>query len=151
MGQQTQARVQNLISTRVKQVLAQAQQLETISSFSFELPFETQIILKQKEVIEELIKQPSLTFIPKEIQTIMLALPFTSFLKNKDRDFVKTYYTTLIQIFASDTLLFKITKSVFALKTDTELIKILEKAVGRIEQLLAKNTVTFVKKGGNGK
>lgn len=127
VGQQTQNRVQNLLSTRIKQVIAQATQLETLSRFSFELPFETQLILNQRSTIEELLKQPPLTYIGKEEQVVLLALPFTSFLKDKDKEFVRANLQVLLDTLSNDPELAKITESVFNFKDDKELIAALEK------------------------
>lgn len=137
VGQQTQNRVQNLLATKIKQVLAEATQLDTVSRFSFELPMATQLVLRQREMLEEFIKQPSLTYTPLEIQIILLALPFTNFLQLRDRDFVKKYKDTLIKAFTSDPELVKITKAVTAFPSDTELLKTLEAAAPRIQQILS--------------
>ncbi|MBI4036819.1 F0F1 ATP synthase subunit alpha [Candidatus Daviesbacteria bacterium] len=138
VGQQTQHRVPNMLATRVKQVLAEAVQLETLRSFSFELPYETQLILKQRGMIEALTKQPALGLVPKEVQTILLALPFTKFLKDKDKEFVVANQEKLIKAFETDPDLKQITTTVFTLKTDEELIAKLE---GIADQL---NTLTGV-------
>lgn len=87
VGQQTQNSIQNSLSTKAKQVLVQATQLETVSRFSFELPAETQLILKQKSLIEKLIRQSPLSNIPREYQIILLALPFTKFVHEPNQDF----------------------------------------------------------------
>lgn len=128
VGRQTQDQMTNLLSTRVRQVLSQASDLETISRFSQELPPETQLILRRKDLIMEILKQDPLISIPKPIQVILLALPFTAFLQDKNKVFVEKYKTTIIQAFLSNPLLVPIAKSVSKLKTDEELIKILEGA-----------------------
>lgn len=148
VGQQTQKGIQNFIATKVKQTLAQAKQLETVSSFSFELPYETQLILRQKEIIEELIKQPSLVYIPIEIQTILLTLPYSNYFKDKDQQFIKTYYDVLLEGFSSDPELLKITKAVFNFKNFPEFIATIDSIGPRLDQIIASHTISFVKKGG---
>lgn len=136
VGQQTQNRLHNRLSTRIKQIIAQATQLETVTRFSFELPFVTQLLLKQKDQISELIKQPNLTFIPKEIQVILLSLPLTSFLQDKDKHFIEQYKDKIIEAFTKDPKLIKITQSVLQLKNEVEVISALENCTPRLQQIL---------------
>ncbi|MCL4367553.1 F0F1 ATP synthase subunit alpha [Patescibacteria group bacterium] len=136
VGQQTQTHTQNLLATKVKQVLAEATQLETVSRFSFELPFETQLLLRQKILIEEMIKQEPLIYISKEIQSILLALPFTGMFQDKDAEFVRQNLRKIIESFASDPQLLNTTRAVPEMKDDNQLIALLEKATSRLEYLL---------------
>lgn len=126
VGRQTQDRLTNLLSTRVRQVLSQASDLETISRFSTEISKEAQDILRKKELIEEILKQDSLTAVPKQIQVILLGLIFTSILQDKTKVFVEKYRNTLIQAFLKQPQLLGITKAVSSLRSDEELIKLLE-------------------------
>ncbi len=135
VGQQTQSKVANLLATRIKQTLAQAEELETVSKLSFELPFATRLLLLQKEQIEELLRQMPLTFIPEEIQLILLSLPYTTFFQNKDKNFISRYKDLIIKAFAEDPQLSQITKSVLTLKSDIDLIKRVELAGGRLGQM----------------
>lgn len=135
VGRQTQDKVSNLLSTRIRQILSQAADLETISRFSTELPPETQLILRQKDLITELLKQDPLTAISKPIQVILLTLPFTTFLKDKNRAFIEKYKNTLINVFLTQPQLLTITKSVVNMSSDEELIKTLEGAGGILAKL----------------
>ncbi len=135
VGRQTQDRVSNLLSTRIRQVLSQASDLETISRFSSELPSETQLILRRRDLIMELLKQDPLTATSKQIQVILLALPFTSFLQTKNRSFVEKYKSVIIEAFEKNPYLYPITKSVSKLKSDEELIKLLEGAGGILAKI----------------
>ena len=128
VGRQTQDQTSNLLSTRVRQILSSAADLETISRFSSELPPETQLILRRKDLIMEILKQDPLTAVVKQIQVILLALPFTTFLQDKNRSFVEKYKKIIIEAFLKNPTLLPITKSVTKLKTDEELIKLLEGA-----------------------
>jgi F-type H+/Na+-transporting ATPase subunit alpha len=96
VGRQTQNRVQELLSTKIRQTLAQAGQLETLGQFSFELPPETQALFKQAKQIKELLKQPPDMFITKEAQTILLALPYTKWMAQKDVEYVEKNKVVLI-------------------------------------------------------
>ncbi|HCE31455.1 hypothetical protein A2778_01150 [Candidatus Daviesbacteria bacterium RIFCSPHIGHO2_01_FULL_40_24] len=128
VGRQTQDRVSNLLSTRVRQVLSQAADLETISRFSSELPPQTQLILRQKDLIMEILKQDPLIKMPKEIQVILLSLPFTTFFEDKNRLFVEKYKRIIADAFQTNAQLLTITKSLAKLINDEELIKLLEGA-----------------------
>lgn len=128
VGRQTQDHLSNLLSSRIRQLLSQAGDLETVSRFSSELPPETQLILRRRELIMELFKQDPLTSIPKPIQIILLSLPFTGFLQSRTREFVEKYKNVLIKAFLEDPKLSEIAKSIPNLKTDEELIKLLEGA-----------------------
>ncbi len=128
VGRQTQDPVSNLLSTRIRQVLSEAAEMETLSRFSSELPAETQLILRRREQILELLKQDPLTPTSKPVQVILLGLPFTAFFKDKNRGFVEKYRTTMIGAFLKHPQLIPITKAVNKLNTDEQLIKLLEGA-----------------------
>lgn len=128
VGRQTQDRVGNLLSTKIRQVLSAAADLETISRFSSELPPQTQLILRRKDLIMEILKQDPLTLMPKQIQLILLALPFTTFLQDKTRTYIEKNKRLIIEAFEKDPRLIPVTKAVSKLKTDEELINILEGA-----------------------
>lgn len=133
VGRQTQNRVQNALSTRIRQVLAQADQLETVSRFSFELPQETQVTLRQKDLIMELIRQDSLSYIPKEIQTVLLSLPFTRLAQENSLDFIRKNRNSLIKAFYEDSMLSSISKSSFQLPSDQALIDQLANLINYVQ------------------
>lgn len=126
VGRQTQDKVSNLISAKVRQILSQASDLETISRFSSELSEETQLTLRRRILIMEFLKQEPLTAIPRKIQVALLALPFITFCNNKNKTFLEKYKKTIIQAFLTDPELSKIAKGADKFKTDDELIKALE-------------------------
>lgn len=136
VGRQTQDTLSNLLSTRVRQVLSEAQDLETLSRFSSELPAETQLILSRREQILEFLKQDPLTPTSKQIQVILLALPFTAFFQNKTSSFIEKYKQTISEAFLTNKQLTIITKSIAKLKKDDELIKLLEGAGEVLDKLL---------------
>lgn len=117
VGQQTQNSLQNALSTKVKQILVQASQLETVSRFSFELPAQTQLTLRQKALIDKIIRQQPLTNIPKEYQIILMALPFTRFIQDSHLDF---------QTFLKNPAVGKISQSIPSIRNEEELFKSLE-------------------------
>lgn len=135
VGRQTQDPVSNLLSTKVRQVLSEATDLETISRFSSELPPDTQLILRRKDQIMEFLKQDPLTPISKPIQVILLALPFTSFLKDKDKSFVEKNRRILADAFLQNPKLLPITRQISKLKTDEQLIQLLEGVTAELAKM----------------
>lgn len=133
VGQQTQKRIQNLLTTRIKQLLAQAIQLEAISRFSVDLPEETQKVLKQKQLIDELIKQDIRSFVPIEVQVVLMTLPFTNFVQQDNLDFVKKYKKELVNILFTHPLLSSITKGVLEFKSEDDLFKQVEQVVNLLQ------------------
>lgn len=128
VGRQTQNQVTNLLSTKIRQVLSEAQDLETISRFSSELPPETQLTLRRKDLIMEILKQDPLTAVPKQIQLILLALTFTTFFADKKRAFIEKYKRVILEAFLKNPALTPVTKAMDQFKTEADLIKILEGA-----------------------
>lgn len=135
VGHQTQSKAQSKLATQVKQILAQAAQLETVSRFSFELPASTQLTLRQKELIEEIIHQPILTCIPKNIQVILLALPFTKFLQTKNSQFIRDKKEALINAFTQDPQLSQIAQQVPNFASLDDLIMVLNQMENKLEQI----------------
>lgn len=135
VGRQTQPRIPNLLSGRIRLLLSQAEELETVSRFSSELPFQSQLILKQKRLLDETLKQEPLTFIPAQIQAAILGLIFTTFIQDKDRYYLERYKSLIIQAFATDPPLIKVVQFINSMKSDKELIDSLEKVVPRLNQL----------------
>ena len=126
VGRQTQNHVSNLLSTKIRQVLSEAAELETISRFSSELPPETQLTLKRKDLILEVLKQDSQTPIAKQVQMILLGLIFTTFFNDKNREFIDKYKKVIINAFLTQPKLMTNLKYIDNFKTDDELIKALE-------------------------
>ena len=135
VGRQTQGQLSNLISTRIRQVLSQAQDLETISRFSSELSADTQLTLRRRDLILEILKQEPLTAISKPIQLILLSLPFITFMQDKNKAFIQKYKRGLMEAFTGDPKLIPISKAIPKLKSDEELIKLLEGAGGILAKL----------------
>ncbi|OGE25585.1 hypothetical protein A3C26_03500 [Candidatus Daviesbacteria bacterium RIFCSPHIGHO2_02_FULL_39_12] len=136
VGRQTQNRMFNLLSTRIRQLLSQATDYETISRFSAELSAETQLTLKRRDLIMELLKQDPLTAVPKPIQAILLCLPFTTFLQAKNKTFIERYKNILIDAFTKHPRLAAITKQAGNMQSDDELIKALEAAGPVLDKIL---------------
>jgi len=132
VGHQTQHHIQHLIATRIKQVIAQASQLETVSRFSFELPEQTRLLLRQRNAIEELIKQAPLTCIPVEIQIALLSLPFVPAFKDKEKDFYTVNQPKLVENFLTNPKLKELRGKILEFKDDKELFEALQNVAGII-------------------
>lgn len=135
VGRQTQDRVQNSLSQRIREVLGRAAQFETLSRFSSELPKETQIILNQKQQIDMLLKQDNSSFIPIEIQTLLLSLVFTTFFQSSTPQFVELNKTKFINGFMTDSTLKSILDNYKNYKTIDELIHALEGTSQILDQI----------------
>lgn len=102
VGRQTQKRLQNLLSSLIRELMAKASELQTISKFSSELPFQTRLTLKQKEVLDELLNQENSTRISLQMQIILLSLTFTPIFLDKDAESIKGSKTVILDIFTKD-------------------------------------------------
>ncbi len=141
IGSQTQNRIQNHLQTKIKRILAQATEVETISRFSSELPEATQLILKQRSWFMELLKQQPFTAYSLAAQTAVLGLVFTSFTKDKEAAMIIPLRDKLYQLFSTDKNLATLANQLMLLKEVEELIAGLEKAVPEINRLLGINKV----------
>jgi F-type H+/Na+-transporting ATPase subunit alpha len=137
VGRQTQQEIQVKLSSKIRELLAHARNLETVSRFSSLLPKETKLVLNQKEMIEELLSQDSLINIPVPIQLILITLPFTSFLVDQDVNFVKKNKSNLINAFINDYELSGLVNNVLKFKTVEELIASLEKVSPKLKTICA--------------
>jgi F-type H+/Na+-transporting ATPase subunit alpha len=123
VGRQTQKRLQNLLSSRVRELMAKASELQTISKFSAELPFQTRLVLKQKEILDELLNQENSTRISLNMQIILLGLTFTPLFLDKDPDFIKRSKGQILDLFNKDPNLKAFAHKIEAIETLEELLK----------------------------
>lgn len=105
VGRQTQKRIQNLLSGKIRQLLAQASELQTISKFSAELPFQTRLVLKQKQILDELLNQENSTRLTIPVQIVLLGLTFTPLFIEKDEEFIKKGKVKVLEAFSKDPVL----------------------------------------------
>lgn len=135
VGRQTQIRIQSLLSQKIRQVFAEAEDLKTVSKFSGELPPQTQLTLQQKSILEELLNQEPLTLIPPTIQIIILSLAFTDFFQGKNLNFVKSNKKILLEFFANDEKGENLVQNVLKIQTLEELISKLEPLVPTLRSI----------------
>lgn len=136
VGQQTQNRLQNELAFKIKQLLSQAETLTTLASFSVELPLPTQIILRQKDMLTELMKQEALTEVPLVSQVIILSLPFTKWGQEKDGPFFRAAKNLLIKSLDENPALRELTKTIFDFKSLDDVIKKLDELSGELTKVV---------------
>lgn len=102
VGRQTQGRLQNLLSGKIRQLLAQAAELETISKFSAELPFQTRLTLKQKEILTELMVQENSVRFSLEEQIVLMGLAFTPLFLETPAEKIKLQKGLVLEAFKKD-------------------------------------------------
>lgn len=139
VGRQTQMRVQNLLSSRIRELQARAAELQTISKFSAELPFQTRLTLKQKEILDELLNQENSTRIDLSSQIVLLALVFTPLFINKDAGFIKKSKPVILEAFIKDEPLKAFLDKVEEIETLEELLKQVTGLIPLIEKHLGIN------------
>lgn len=135
VGRQTQNRIQNVLSQAIRALLAEADELETVSYFSGELPKETAMKLKRKQVIQELIRQESLTLVSLQIQVFLLGLTFTNFFVDQGVAFTARNKLVLIDLAKKDKNFSDYTEKLMELKTLEELTKALEQVIPQLKQI----------------
>ena len=126
VGRQTQNRVHNALSQKIREVIAQAMQFETLSRFSAELPVETQLILNQKKQIDILLRQDSYAYLSPEMQTVILSLVFTSAMRNFNRDQLMANKNKIINAFIQNATLKAFVDQFNSYKSIEDLIRALE-------------------------
>lgn len=137
VGKQTQKRIQNLLSGKIRQLLAQASELETISKFSAELPFQTRLVLKQKEVLQELINQENSIRIDIPKQIILLTLAFTPLFLEMPADRIKLCKEIILRDVMKDPAVVELAEKIEDFESLEEFIKALTGLVPNINKYLA--------------
>ena len=127
VGRQTQTHLQNLLSDRVKSILARSKELATLSHLASTLPQETQTDIAQSHAIVKILRQEG-TCLSEEVQTILFGLVFTNLGKTKDVKFWATLKKTLPEKVRKDKALQKLAGDVLKFETLEDLTKALEKS-----------------------
>ena len=98
VGRQVQLTIQKLMSTKIRTLLANYQDLKTFSKFETELSEETQRMIKEAEIVTEFLKQEPTQNLSIKTQLTLLGLAFTSIFREKGVEFAKTNKQRVIQI-----------------------------------------------------
>lgn len=149
VGRQTQPHIQNQLADLIKNILARATELETVSRFSAELPQETQVILRRRAQILEFLKQEG-TFVAREVQTCLLGLVFTDFLKDKEFAFVADHKQTIIDAFSKNAALKEFASKVFSFKDLNSFLKELGGLAEKLTMIIEKKVEEPTPKMTNG-
>jgi len=102
VGRHAQHLLQKQITSRIQILLAHYKQQREYSQFSAELNDEAKKILRQGEIVEELLRQTPYHGIRADVQIPLLALAFTSFLLERGVEFTKTNKKTLVQALSEE-------------------------------------------------
>lgn len=129
VGRQTQNRMQNSLAQAIRSLLADAEELQTVSFFSAELPKETLLIIKRKQIVEELTRQESMTFLPISHQVFLLGLTFTEMFINQDISYVNRNKAVIIDLLKKDANLSTFADNLLTLKTIDDLTNALNQVV----------------------
>jgi F-type H+/Na+-transporting ATPase subunit alpha len=97
VGRHAQRLLQKQITSRVQILLAQYKKQREYSQFSAQLSDDAKRLLRQGEIVEELLRQTPYQGIRADVQVPLLTLAFTPFLLERGVDFIKTNKKTLIQ------------------------------------------------------
>lgn len=135
VGRQTQNRIQNTLSQAIRALLAEADELETVSFFSGELPRETAMKLKRKQIVQELIRQESLTAVMPPEQIFLLGLVFTDFFVSKDIPFAARNKMVLIDLAKKDPNFSGFIDGLMLLKSVDDLLKALEEVIPQLNKI----------------
>lgn len=144
VGRQTQNPLQNSLAMRIKQTLATADQLASVTGFGGELPSSTQLLLRQKAIIEEFLSQKAWTLITPAEQVVLLGLTYTKFFSDKEANFILQNKDILIGAFRNNDDYIPTLKKVVELKTDAELVAELDKLEPKLKTLLGQADKTEV-------
>lgn len=90
VGRHAQRLLQKQITARIQILLARYKQQKEYAQFSTQLSDEAKLLIRQGEIIEELLRQEPASFLRADVQVPLLSLAFTSFLLERSADFTRT-------------------------------------------------------------
>ncbi len=116
VGRQTQHSLQASLVFKLQEVLARSSRFEALSRFGEELPPETKLLLKRREMILELLNYNLPYFLNRKEQLFLLYLPFSKFLEKKDVKFLKKNKEKIVKAIKEEPEFSKFVKNIFSLK-----------------------------------
>ncbi len=135
VGKHTQLRVQKELSTAIMSALAQYREQERYTHFGGQGTDESREILLRGAVFEELGTHEIGARISYDAQVIVLALPLTTFLKNKDLTFFKQHKQKLYALAGEHAELATLRAMTGEEKSLQEFLTLLETKVQTIQKL----------------
>jgi len=110
VGKQTQHKIQKELSTKIMMLFVDFKKQEEYSRFGTNLSSKTKDVLRQGEIILELLKQDPYENLHRGIQIALISLVFTDFLERHERPFVRKHKEALIHAIINDSRLADIRK-----------------------------------------
>lgn len=98
VGRQTLNALHKALSYKLRLVLAEYKELESLSRFEGELAAQTQTTIKQGQIITEFLRQENNDPIDTETQVILLSLIFSKFFDDKNLNFAKEKKKNLVEV-----------------------------------------------------
>jgi F-type H+-transporting ATPase subunit alpha len=126
VGHQTQKHLQKVVSDTIRSLLANFHELERYGQFGSELTSDTQMAIKRGLAAQELLKQESGQHINHNVQLLLLTLIFTTFLNEKDIEFLRKNKASIIAALTEHTVFKEIAKKLDQTQFE-DLVKILDK------------------------
>ncbi len=142
VGRQTQTKLLSDLSLRIRQVFSQALQFESIAGFGGELPASTRQILRQKELLEECLKQGVFEYLTIPEQCILLTLPFIKSVLELTPEQFASSKETFIQNMSKDPSLKEVGEQVKEINKTSELVAVLEKHADKINAIFKISDLT---------
>jgi len=136
VGRQTQPLLSKLLGTRIRTMLAEYKDLEKYTQFDAELSTSSQLTIKQSQMIIELFKQEGQTIPEINAQTVLLGLVFTSFLKDKDVEYLRVKKAKIIDVVTKETEFKAVAAGLTSFETLNKFIECLELKSETLEKLV---------------
>jgi F-type H+-transporting ATPase subunit alpha len=136
VGSHTQKLAQRQLANKILILLAEYKTQKEYTQFGSQLSKKTQEILRNGDIVEELLKQEIFELgIQPNIQVVLLSLIFTSFTSGKDKEFVEKNKKKIIKTISESPEMEDVRELA---KTDTqvkEFIDFLETKIGLLEKI----------------
>jgi F-type H+-transporting ATPase subunit alpha len=139
VGRQTQNSLQNSLAAKIKQTLAAAAQLSSVTGFGGELPLSTQLLLRQQEMIQELLSQPAQEKIELSEQLILLSLPYVKFFADRDINFVIGNRVKILKAIQTDSQIVKLMRMIGEIRNASDLIVKLDEMGSKFAEIVGEH------------
>ncbi len=136
VGRQTQTFIHKVLSDRIRSLIAEYHELERYGRFGSELSSETQLKIKRGKIVEELLRQETLTSLPPETQIIFMTLVFAGFFDKRELESIRTDKVKIIDTINTDKTYVPIAELIRAKGTKLEdLIPKLQASLAPLEKV----------------
>lgn len=136
VGRQTQPKILTELSLKIRQILSQSAQFESVSGFGGELPASTKQVLFQRDLFEVCLKHGVFETISVPTQCMLLALPLLKVFQQVSlADFALGKARFLEKVLIDEDLV-RVNKKVMEMKNLGELISEMDKMGAKLLQIL---------------